>query len=158
MAELKRRGGAATRPVSRGRMILAVGLLLGAAAGCGGGLGAANGDDPPVTAPDDLAPADDRVLDPAPKNYNGQPILLDETGLLACAKNQIAWVMLRDGNQADAASANDELAVASARAAESSVTAISTLAAGLLDAANGQSALQRTQAFLNVCTSLGFEY
>ena len=89
------------------------------------------------------------------KNSQGDDIRLDETALLACAQNQIAWVELQRDAPAAAAEA---LGIAAERAKASSVADVSDSAGALSSAASNKSPQRTVDTFLKLCTDHGFEY
>lgn len=156
MAE-NNRSGAFARRVVAGLALLALG-----ATGCSGEADAA-GRKPPGTVPHraverdgSLKPAGKTVLGKKGRTYNGGPINLDETALLACAKAQIALVELKEGSPTIAA---EQLDLAAARANESSVKAIASQADALAKAAGSPAADATTtvDSFVKLCASKGFE-
>lgn len=139
---------------ARRRTRLGMGVMTIVAAAALGGVVVQAAETPPVTAPP-LAPAG-RSIPPVPAtNYRGQRIEIDETGLLACAKNQIAWVLVNEKKPSAAAT---EFAIAAERARLSSVPRIKSATNTLVAARDGQGQLAAATSFLATCTALGFEY
>ncbi|MFN8050389.1 MAG: hypothetical protein U0Q22_03045 [Acidimicrobiales bacterium] len=102
-----------------------------------------------------LLPARSGLPSVAPKNSKGQPILLDETALLACAQDQIASVSLKQGASNSAATA---LTLAAQRAEASAVAEVKASAASLRAAAASGSPQAEVDRFLALCVDRGFEY
>lgn len=102
-----------------------------------------------------LLPAASGLPEVLTKNSQGQDIALDETALLACAQNQIAWVALEQESPAEAA---DALRIASDRAADSAVDEVKAASAGLDAAADGTERRATVDDFLALCVARGFEY
>lgn len=109
-------------------------------------------DAPPPTA---LEPVSSGLPEVLSENSRGEKIRLDETALLACANNQIAWVALQ---QDDVAEADRVLAIAAERARTSAVPEISSAADALLAASEGDRRAGTVDDFLEVCVERGFEY
>lgn len=102
-----------------------------------------------------LRPAGSGLPEELSRNSRREPIALDETALLACAKNQIAFVELQ---RSDPEAAARELAAAAQRAAASAVPEVREAAASLETAATAADPSATVLAFLGTCTARGFEY
>jgi hypothetical protein len=120
--------------------------------GCAHGVGIAR---PAVTTTTTPLPAHSGVPTQPVSNSQGQPIVLDETALLACAKDQIAGVEFR---QHDSAGAAASLTIAAERAAASAVPEVKAAAGSLRTAAVSGSPQDDVDGFLALCTQRGFEY
>lgn len=105
--------------------------------------------------PTTLEPVSSGLPEVLSENSRGEKIRLDETALLACANNQIAWVALQ---QDDVAEAERVLAIAAERARTSAVPEISSAADALAAAAEGERRTATVDDFLEVCVERGFEY
>lgn len=119
----------------------------------------ATGDAPePTAAPGSstsLLPASSGLPEVLSVNSRGEKVRLDETALLACANNQIAWVSLQTD---DVAEADRVLAIAAARAEASAVPEVSGRAADLVAASEGRRRAATVDDFLELCVERGFEY
>ena len=102
-----------------------------------------------------LRPASAGLPEVRSLNSRHEPIELDETALLACANNQIAFVSLQ---RSDTATATRELVAASLRAKDSDVGDVSAASNGLMVAATSADPSPTVLAFLGLCTDHGFEY
>ena len=101
-----------------------------------------------------LAPAATALPKIPQKNSEGDPIKLDETGLLACSLNQFAWVALESGNTE---TLKPDLLDASARAKASAVAKMKSYAPKLEAAATAANPKPLVDEVLAFCTGLGFE-
>jgi len=110
---------------------------------------------PVDTDPNDLTPADVGVPDEPALNTLDEPITLDETGVLACANNQVAWVAQQEG-QGDVVV--DKLELAAERAEISAVASVRSSTKSLRAAAKSSTPMPEIERFLKVCTDRGFEY
>lgn len=109
----------------------------------------------PPGASTSLLEASSGLPDELIENSRGEKIRLDETALLACANNQMAWVALRTGDGAEAARV---LGIAAQRAEASAVAEVKAAAAELGAAAEGQRRRAVVDDFLELCVDRGFEY
>ena len=107
------------------------------------------------TATTALLPASTGLPPVLSKNSQGVDIKLDETALLACAQNQIAWVALQSGSADEASAALD---IAAQRAAASAVPEVKSSATTLREASTSSSPRAEVDRFLAFCVASGFEY
>jgi hypothetical protein len=101
-----------------------------------------------------LSPAASGLPEVLATNSHDVPIALDETALLACANNQIAWVDLQRGDEQSAA---NYLSIAATRAAASAVQEVAAQASAL-ESATRSFDRAVVDGFLSLCTERGFEY
>lgn len=87
------------------------------------------------------------------RNELDQPVLLDETALLACAHNDYAAVLLAQG---ELGAARDEIARAAARVQVSAVGVMTVQWATLLDSLGGGDPRATVGGFSDLCRANGY--
>jgi len=108
-----------------------------------------------VTPPIALAPADIGLPAEPLRNSIEEPISLDETGLLACANDQLALIEHEQGDRSKVAG---YLQIAVKRAEVSAVSDIKASASKLRGAMASLDPVPPMEAFLELCYRHGFEY